>query len=216
MTRRASHVSIPVTYGSVGATQDPNIVRFPPEGFTGFFDETLIGRGKSQFAQASDALLSWGAQRNAGIEIVAITPPNDRPYRGVVFNSAREPVSSGASEMDAYTESGEPFMSAGTSATMTWASRRADRRVRVIYTDEQPKVVAFAIGTLDTEGVIGEVRFSVEHRDDGSVWATTRGFLAAPEAGWLGVKQLALVRLSVESVKRQIRSLAMTSNSEDE
>lgn len=209
MTRRSSKVSAPVTYGAVGASVDANIVRFPPTSFMGHADEVRIGLGEQEFRLAVDALMTWQAQRNAGIEVSDVLSETDPGYRGVEFDSKGAPLSANPDEERAYSASGEPYITAGTTATLTWRTRRADRHVRAIYTITEARKVGFALGTLDENGVVGEELFWVEWRPDSSVWVCVRGFLAAPEPGWLGLKQAVLVRLAVASSRAQIRAVLL-------
>lgn len=210
MTRRSTHVSATsVTYGAVGASQDPNVVRFPPEGFVGHYEEVLIGRGEVQFQKASDALLSWGAQRDAGIEVTDVHTPSQSSYRGVEFDDAGNALAAKRIDEQVFTASGESFVTAGMTATLSWPNRRASRNIRIVYTIDEAREKGFALGTLDEDGVIGEECFCVEMRPDGTVWAYARGFLAAPESGWLGLKQLTLVKLAIASTRKQLRALAI-------
>lgn len=207
MTRRSTRVSAPVTYAAVGASIDPNILRFPPAGFTGHADAVRIGLGEQEFRQAADALMTWQAQRRAGIDVTDITEGAVPSYLGVRFDDSGNPLAPVTDSERAYSETGEPFIAAGTTATLTWRTRRADRHVRVIYTLNEDRKIGFALGTLDENGVVGEELFWVEWRQDATVWACVRGVLAAPEPGWLGLKQVALVRLAIASSRAQMRAM---------
>lgn len=208
MAKRSTHLIPAVTYAAVGASQDPHVAQFPPEGFIGHEDEVLLGSGATRFRHAATELLTWGAQRGAGISVRDIsTEPHGR-YSGVVFDSTGNAVKPAKRDEVAYASSGEPLITPGTTATLSWASRRADRRVKVMYVIDEETRAGIALGTADAEGVIGEELFLVEQRPDGSVWGIVRGFLAAPGAGLLGLKEIVLVRLAVMSSRAQIRSLA--------
>lgn len=207
MTRRSTRVSKPVTYAAVGVSNDPNILRFPPAGFTGHTDAVRIGLGEQEFGQAADALMTWQAQRLAGIDVTEITEGDEPSYLGVRFDEHGKPIAPVSDDERAYSETGESFIAPGMTATLTWRTRRADRHVRVIYTVNEPRKIGFALGTLDENGVVGEELFWVELRSDSTVWACVRGALAAPEPGWLGLKQVVLVRLAIASSRAQIRAL---------
>jgi uncharacterized protein (UPF0548 family) len=207
VTRRSTSVSAPVTYAAVGVSNDPNVLRFPPAGFTGHADAVRIGLGEQEFRQAADALMSWQAQRRAGIDVSDVTEGPEPSYTGVRFDDSGNPLAPEVDTERAYSETGEPFIAAGTTATLTWRSRRADRHVRVIYTLNEPRKIGFALGTLDENGVVGEELFWIELRQDATVWACVRGALSAPEPGWLGLKQVALIRLAIASSRAQIRAM---------
>lgn len=207
MTKRSTRASKPATYAAVGASNDPNIVRFPPEGFTGHSDEVRLGIGERAFQAASDALMSWQAQRRAGFEVTDITQDSQMRYAGIRFTDDGRPLGPVDESERSFSASGEAFITSGTSATLTWKTRKADRHVRVMFTVNEDRRTGFALGTLDENGVVGEELFWVELRADASVWAGVRGFLAAPESGWLGLKQKALVRLAIASSRAQIRAL---------
>lgn len=207
MAKRATHVDPAVTYASVGASQDPSVDRFPPTGFSGHRDEVLVGSGSTRFRWAANELLTWGAQRGAGIDVVDIVTPPDNGYRGIVFDALGNPVRPIQSDETSYAASGEPIITAGTTATLSWPSRRQNRRVRVMYVIDEEHRAGIALGTADSNGVIGEELFMVEQRADDSVWGVVQGFLAAPNAGMFGLKEAVLVRLAVMSSRSQIRSL---------
>lgn len=223
MTRRATHQSVPVTYGAVGASNDPNVVKYPPEGFNGHFEEVLLGRGTAEFQRAVTTLMTWGAQRGVGIEVTDVQQDVSSTYHGVRFDDKGQPVEQLTDDEASYSETGEAFLTAGLSATLVWPNRvyvglhrRPSRRIRVMYTLDEDRRVGFAMGTLDENGVIGEELFMVEQRDDGTVWGVVRGFLAAPDAGWLSIKGIALVRLAVLSSRAQIQALAIHAQAIDD
>lgn len=205
--RRASHVDHAVSYGAVGASNDPSVLRYPPEGYTPYAEEVRLGSGQERFTAASSALMTWGAQRGAGIEVTELVEGQGSEYPGVSFNDAGEPLSSGTVEETQYAPSGERFVTAGTSATLVWTGKREPRRVRVIYVVDDKHRVGFALGTADDSGAVGEELFLVERRPDGSVWATVRGFLTAPNGGLLGIKGKSVVKTAQASSLEQLRAL---------
>ncbi|WP_244301053.1 DUF1990 family protein [Leucobacter insecticola] len=197
---------MPASYAAVGASKFADLLRFPPEGSTPYEETLQLGSGQDRFIAASSLLMTWGAQRGAGLAVVDIERgPNDT-YLGPEFDDQGRPLSVGERE-EQFGPDGEPYLVAGSSATLRSADG-TERRILVVYTINQERVVGFAWGTQDDAGVVGEQRFTVEFRDDGTVWAVARGFLTAPKNGLLGLKARATTKDAIESVRAQIRALA--------
>ena len=222
MSRRASHIDIAGTYSPVGASNDPNIVRFPPEGYITFQKDVYAGSGPSRFRLAVDDLMTWGAQRGAGIDVTDVTHGDQSGYQGVKFDEDGTPIAPQDSDESTYSAAGEPYIVADTEATLNWPRKSlrrpllpTSRRVRVVYTIDEPNRQGFAIGTIDAEGVVGEEVFIVEHRADGTVWATVRGLLMAADSGKFGIKGLVLPRAAIVSAKAQLKSLALGGGKND-
>lgn len=207
MTRRKSHIEIPVTYAAVGATKRSDLLRFPPEGTTPFEEELRLGSGQERFVIASSMLMTWGAQRGAGLAVESITPGDGGKYSGITFGADGAPTAGAAAE-DQFSPSGEAYLTAGTTATLEWDGGKSARAVRVVYTIDDERRIGFAWGTADEQGVTGEELFLIEHRSDDSVWAVGRGFLVASEDGLLGMKGRSQIRDAVERVKAQLGALA--------
>lgn len=205
--RRASHVDVAVSYAAVGASQDPNVLRYPPEGTTPFADEVRLGSGPERFVAATSALMTWGAQRGAGVRVEQIDEGTGAQYAGLSYGDDGEVLAGIDRDEAQYSPSGERFITAGMSATLDWPDKREPRRVRVVYVIEEPNRAGFALGTLDSAGAIGEQLFCVERREDGSVWATVRGFLVAPEGGLLGIKGKAQIKQAQAGAAEQLRAL---------
>lgn len=203
--RRASHVEMPVAYAAVGATKSPDVVRFPPEGATAYEQALQLGSGEERFILASSALMTWGAQRGAGLAVDDVSRGSGSAYAGPVFDDDGVPQAAGERE-EHFAPDGEPFVVAGTTAVLRERGR-ADRGVLVIYTIEEERRFGFAWGTTDEEGAVGEQLFVVEQREDGTVWALARGFLSAPRSGLLGIKARSELRAAEESVERQLAAL---------
>lgn len=207
MIRRSTHVEHEVLYAAVGASADPELLRFPPEGSTAYFEEQRLGSGAERFLTASSLLMTWGAPRGAGIQVTEIEPGDGGNYAGVVFNSAGVPEVPAEPELQ-FGPDGDPYLTPGTTARLRWPETQVSRLVRVVYTLDEPTRVGYALGSADGEGVIGEEAFIVEHREDDSVWATVRGFLWAPTAGLLGLKGRAAIRYAMKQSKDQLAALA--------
>ena len=204
--RRRSHVEMPVAYAAVGASKAPDLLRFPPEGSTPYEEELRLGSGQDRFLVSSSLLMTWGAQRGAGVRVTDVDRGDDDAYVGVAFDDRGQPESAPERE-EHFGPDGEPYLVAGTTAVLA-AEGEDPRSVLVIYTVEEERRVGFAWGTRDERGAVGEQLFTVEHRDDDTVWAVARGFLIAPRSGLLGLKARADVRGAIEAVKRQLEALA--------
>lgn len=204
--RRSNHVATPVTYAAVGASQLSDVVRFPPVGTESYAESRQLGSGQERFVAASSVLMTWGAQRGAGIQVSDIVRGGEDPYLAPEFDAKGQARGVRTLE-ERFGADGEPYIVPGTSAVMT-AAGKAPRSMLVVYTIEEDRITGFAWGTCDNLGVVGEQRLTVELRDDDTVWAVAQGFFTSPKNGLLGLKSKALIREAVDSAKRQIGVLA--------
>lgn len=204
--RRSSHVGMPAAYASIGATRDPDLLRFPPEGSTPYEEELRLGSGEERFIAASSLLMTWGAQRGAGMTVEVVERGPDDEYEGVEFDE-HGVAQAAAPREDTFGPDGEPYLNAGTSANVALQGGDA-RRVLIVYTVDEERRVGFAWGTGDELGAVGEQRFVVERRDDDTVWAVARGFLTPAKNGLLGLKARADLRAAIDAVKLQLGALA--------
>lgn len=156
----------PVTYGAVGATRDPELLRFPPQGYRAVQASARIGHGAERFQRAAEEALRWGIQRRSGFEVVI----DDRPE--------------GAA--------GDPLLP-GDSVTLTariLGVLRLRSPLRVVYLVDEPEQRGFAVGTLAGHQVEGEECFLIQQRADGTVWLTIRAFSRPAGRRWRGVAWL--------------------------
>jgi uncharacterized protein (UPF0548 family) len=176
-----------VTYGAVGATRDPDLLRFPPEGFRPVEASARIGHGAERFEHATTLALTWGIQQRSGFGVRRESP------EGMTF-----------------APDGAPLLVAGETATIVTrviGERGLRSPVRVVYVVEEPNVRGFACGTLPGHQVEGEEAFIIEHRDDGSVWLTVRAF--SKPAGRLWRALAPVLRVSQWLIRRRyLRALA--------
>ncbi|NLB48107.1 MAG: DUF1990 family protein [Microbacteriaceae bacterium] len=205
--RRSTHIDRGAVYGAVGASASPDLLRFPPTGATPFEHERKLGSGVDRFLIASNMLMTWGAQRAAGIDVRDVEQADHEHYSGVTFNSAGTPEKAPELEIR-YGSDGEPFLTAGTTAVLHWPGRGVVRNVRVVFVADEPRRAGFALGTVDDSGVVGETAYYVDHRSDDTVWAIARGFYRAPESGIFGLRGKAAIRLAERTAIQQIESLA--------
>lgn len=204
--RRSTYAGMPMSYAAVGASRAPDLLRFPPQGSTPFEEAVRLGSGQERFLAASSLLMTWNAQSRAGGAVVEVARGDGERYGGIVFDDDGRPAPAEGGE-DRFGPDGEPYLTAGTTADYARDGASPPRRYMVVYTVDEPRRVGFAWGTADTEGVIGEVLYTVEHRDDESVWAVARGFLTAPSSGVLGLKARSSLKNAVASVRTQLEAL---------
>lgn len=205
--RRSTHVEHDVVYAEVGASAAVDLQRFPPEGTSPFLHELKLGSGADRFLVATNTLMTWGAQRAAGIEVTVLSDDAESHYVGVTFDADGVPEPAPETEVR-YGPDGEAFLTAGNTAELKWPARDVARQVRVVYVVDEVRRAGFALGTADAEGVIGETAMLIEHREDDSVWAVARGFYSAPVNGFLGLKGRSLIRLAEKTVLEQLAALA--------
>jgi len=135
-----------VTYATVGVTAEPDVLRFPPAGFRAGTTTRRIGSGADRFSAASADLLSGAFFDRAGLgaSTLAGSPVDSTVLRG---------------------ESPTIHL------THSWWPLSGGEDYRVIYAIRDDRKVAFALGTLSEWPVSGERLFSVEWRDDDTVWS---------------------------------------------
>ncbi|GAA1989558.1 DUF1990 family protein [Microbacterium pumilum] len=182
--RRGTFRDDTVDYAAVGATQAPDLMQYPPERSIPAEESWRIGSGESRFQTASDALLSWAAQRGAGLELKDVRPASGPMYSGVSFDGEGNAIAPSRTDADLrYDADGTPYVGAGTTIRVDGRVKglRADAVLRVIFAVEEPRRVGFALGTVSDSVVSGEESFMLEWNDKDEVWFTVRAF-DAPEA----------------------------------
>jgi uncharacterized protein (UPF0548 family) len=182
--RRGTFRDDTVDYAAVGATQAADLMHFPPERSIPAEQSWRIGSGEARFQAASDALLSWTAQRGAGLEVTDVRPASGPMYSGVSFDAEGNPVAPSRSESEQrFDADGTPYVGPGTTIRVAGRVKglRADAELRVIFAIEEPRRVGFALGTVGDSVVSGEESFMLDWNDKDEVWFTVRAF-DAPHA----------------------------------
>ncbi len=72
--RRGTFREGTVDYAAVGATHAPDLMQYPPEQSLPAEESWRLGSGEERFRTAGDALLSWTAQRAAGLQLAEVPP----------------------------------------------------------------------------------------------------------------------------------------------
>lgn len=202
MTRRSTFTDQSVTYGAIGATLDPDLLRYPPAGFRPAEDSVKLGSGRDRFDRAAEELMTWGVQKGAGFEVLEVSPGTGAQYTGIAYDTDGSPLAEqpAARSEQRFAADGTPFVSAGMTATLTRRERLRTRRipVLVVYVVDEPGRIGFAYGTTGDAPEHGEESFVLEHRDDDTVWLTIRSALE-PRGG--------IHRLLVPLVRRRRREL---------
>lgn len=177
--RRGTFTDDTVDYAAVGATQAPDLMHFPPERSIPAEESLRIGSGEERFLAAGEALLSWSAQKGAGLRLSDVRPASGPMYSGVSFDGEGRPIAPSRSVADQrFDADGTPFASPGTTLRVRGRVKgyRADGELRVIYVIEEPRRIGFALGTVSDSVVTGEESFMIVWRDDDEVWLTVRAF----------------------------------------
>lgn len=200
--RRGTFRDDTVDYAAVGATHAPDLMQYPPEHSIPAEDSWRIGSGEDRFRSAGEALLSWTAQRAAGLSIENVRPAAGPAYAGVSFDAEGNPIAPSKREVEQrFDADGTPFVGPGMTLQLRGRVRgmRADAELRVISVSEEARHVGFVLGTVAGSVVSGEESFDIEWREDtDEVWFTVRAFDAP--AGML-------YRMIPALVKRRRRAL---------
>jgi len=177
--RRGTFRDDTVDYAAVGATQAPDLMQYPPEQSLPAEETWRLGSGEDRFHVASDALLSWSAQKGAGLELGEVRPASGPTYAGVSFDDEGNPIKPSKLEVEQrYDADGTPYVTPGASVRVRGRVRghRADAELRVIFVVEEPRRVGFALGTVRDGVVSGEESFMIDRHANDEVWFTVRAF----------------------------------------
>jgi uncharacterized protein (UPF0548 family) len=208
--RRSSFEGQPqVTYAAVGGTLAPDLLEYPPDGFTAERFEARLGSGAERFAITTASLMTWGVQRGSGIAVTDITAGSGVQYTGVNFDSAGTPIDLASRPTEEqFSADGTPYITAGVTAVLkiTLLGRTVDAPVRVVYVVDEPDQVGFAYGTLEGHPESGEESFVVEKRADDSVWLVIRVF-SRPSTALYRLGTPVLRAVQKRQVKKYLRAL---------
>jgi len=193
----------PVTYGAVGATQAPDLVRYPPAGYRAIERTARIGHGAARFEYACVSALTWGIQKRSGFRIQPIEAPIESPIESdaLADSHTREAL---------YGPDGTQYLRPGDTAQLVIpivGPIVITAPARVVYLVDEPKRKGFAYGTLPGHPEDGEEAFIVSQREDDSVWLTIRAFSRPSSRTWWAVYPA--LRIAQELyTRRYLRALA--------
>lgn len=178
--RRGTFRDGTVDYAAVGATHAPDLMQYPPERSLPAEETWRLGSGEERFRTAGDALLSWTAQRAAGLSIDDVRPASGPAYAGVSFDAEGNPVAPVKREVEQrFDAEGTPFAGPGMTLRLRGrvAGMSADAQLRVISVTEDPRCIALVLGTVDGSVVSGEELFQIDWDEQtDEVWFTVRAF----------------------------------------
>ena len=181
MSRRSTFTDQSVTYGAIGATLAPDLLRYPPDGYRPAEDSVRLGSGAERFERAAESLMTWGIQRGAGFTVADLSAGTGAQYPGIVYDAEGMPLAEqpGPRTEDRYGADGTPYITAGMTATLRRKGRVRTRStpVLVVYVVDEPDRIGFAYGTTAPGPESGEESFILERRDDDTVWLTIRSIL---------------------------------------
>jgi uncharacterized protein (UPF0548 family) len=208
--RRGTFRDETVDYAAVGATHAPDLMQYPPERSIPAEETWRLGSGEERFRTAGDALLSWTAQRAAGLSVEDVRPASGPAYAGVSFDADGAPIAPSKREVEQrFDAEGTPF--AGPGMTLRLRGRvsgmRADAELRVISVTEEARRIGLVLGTVGGSVVSGEELFEIEWRDDDSVWFTVRAF-DAPSSVLYRIVPGLLKRRRKELFARYLRAIS--------
>jgi len=203
-----------VTYAAVGASQAPDLLRYPPQGYRPLELRGRVGHGDERWAWAVDALLTGGVYRGAGmgVRMTAVDASEaERVYQPVEFDEQGEPVEAAevgvvdevfTSEGDRHLRPGDTIVVGLPVGERLWLPLPG----RVVLLEHEDAHVMYAVGTLPGHVFSGEESFTLHRDDTGSVWLTVRSF-ARPAAwwGWTILPALLLARTLI--ARRFLRAL---------
>lgn len=203
---------LPVTYGAVGATQAPDLLRYPPQGYRPLERSIRVGHGPERWEYAWMRVMSWGIQRGAGFRVTPVEAPASATAAGyvpVAFDADGAPVrpaTVGADGEALFTPEGDALVRAGDTGMLRAPFWPAPFPVRVVFVVDEPARRGAAFGTLPGHPLAGEELFLVERRDDDSVWFTVRIF-SKPAGGFWKLVLPALRIVQAVLVRRYLREL---------
>jgi uncharacterized protein (UPF0548 family) len=181
MARRSTFTDQSVTYGAIGATLAPDLLRYPPAGYRPAEDTVRLGSGAERFDRAAESLMTWGIQRGVGFTVADISEGTGAQYPGIVYDADGAPLPDQPAPRNEqrFGVDGTPYIAAGMTATLRRKGRFRTHQtpVLVVYVVDEPDRVGFAYGTTAEGPESGEESFILEHRDDDTVWLTIRSVL---------------------------------------
>ncbi len=209
--RRGTFRDETVDYAAVGATHAPDLMQYPPERSIPAESAWRLGSGEDRFRTAGEALLSWTAQRAAGLSVEDVRPAAGPTYAGVSFDAEGNPIAPNKTEVEQrFDAEGTPLVGPGMTLQLRGrvGGMRADAELRVISVTEEPRRVGFVLGTVGGSVVSGEELFAIDwNEDNDEVWLTVRAFDAPASLVYRVVPGL-IKRRRKELFNRYLRAIS--------
>lgn len=170
LPKRSSFVGTVPSYAEIGASQDPDLLKFPPNGATAFFDAAKLGSGALRLAAAVEKLMTGQVFGAAGFT-AQLHPQHFSQQDAQQLKNAQQVNS--AHEL-VYAQDGTPFLSTGAHISVT--INKVERLLMVVRAFHTAQAACLVFGSVDTSAFNGEFSLSVQTRQDGNVWGFVRGF----------------------------------------
>jgi len=177
--RRSTFTDAAVTYGAIGGTLAADLLQYPPKGHRPMERSVRLGSGDERFEAASKLLMTWGVQRQSGMNVTDLKTGTGVQYTPVEFAADGTPVlPRPASGESTFAEDGTPYIVNGMTAQLEIKVGPVVVKapVRVVYVIAEAHRVGFAYGTMTGHPASGEESFILDMREDDSVWFTLRSF----------------------------------------
>ncbi|RRD61830.1 DUF1990 family protein [Leucobacter sp. OH1287] len=158
ISRRKTFQQSPLGYAEVGASADPDLLRFPPNKAVVFEKRIKLGSSEERFVSVVSALMTWQAHKQADCFVSATPAATAAPNQEQLFSATGEP----------YAMIGDQVSLRVRKQTVNW------KVLRAISAAQRAQLM---LGSLADEPITGELLLSVHLREDGSVWGLTRGFV---------------------------------------
>lgn len=205
--RRSNFNAESVSYGVIGATLNPDVLRYTPSGFWAFERSAKLGTGRARYESAREQLWQWQVHLNAGVKLLEVIPGSADGYRGL---NQRDDGDVDPNEV-MFTEHGHPYVNPGARIMQQYRvlGRNYALPERVVAVIDEERRAGYVLGTLEAHPLVGERSFVLEHRDNDEVWLLIRqiGQLSNPRLRVLAP----LARLQSERlVGRYLKSLHPT------
>ena len=160
-----------LNYTAIGATASPEIIAFPPAGFTAVECRHRVGSGERRFDLAGRALMTWGALRAAGFDVQDI-----RAEPKAVSPRGTGPL---------FLEDGTPWITPGMTATIT--APRPDEGcgpVKVLTVIDEPGRIGYIYGSRPGHTSCEERLLLLEHGEDDAVRLLVRSIRQGAGRAW--------------------------------
>ncbi len=178
--RRGTFRDETVDYAAVGASHAPDLLQYPPERSIPAEERWKLGSGEERFRTAGEALLSWTAQRAAGLTLSDVRPASGTGYTGVSFDDEGNAIAPSRRQAEQrFDADGVPYVAPGTTLRVHGrvGRYRADAELRVISVTEEKRRIGFVLGTVGDSVVSGEEAFDIDWIESSDeVWFTVRAF----------------------------------------